>query len=282
MEDNISETTQVSIQTEPSSYSRNQHRSLGNQAFSTHLAEELKPNSVFLNSPVTSIEQPSENKCIVKSRDSLKFTCRKVVVSVPTVLLPKISFRPDLPPAKKLLSESTALGYYAKTIFVFSSPWWREAGLSGILEANHGPICFSRDTCVPALKQFSITCFIVGNRGREWSKLSKLARTKQVTDQFHKMMSAVVETVPEPINIIEQEWIKHEWFLGAPSPVMAPGVLTSEAGLALCEPFKNVHFIGTETSEIWEGYMEGAIRSGERGAAEVVANLKSGVNFEKV
>lgn len=91
--------------------------------------------------------------------------------------------------------------------------------------------------------------------------------------QFNKMMSTVVGTVPEPVNIIEQEWIKHEWFLGAPSPVMAPGVLTSEAGRALCEPFVNVHFVGTETSDVWEGYMEGAVRSGERGAAEVIAKL---------
>ncbi|KAG0647947.1 putative flavin-containing monoamine oxidase B [Hyphodiscus hymeniophilus] len=244
----------------------------GNQTFSIRMAEDLKPNSVLLNSPVTAIEQTSRDKCIVRSRDR-KFTCRKVIVSVPTVLLPKISFIPDLPPAKRLLSESTALGYYAKTIFVFSSPWWRDAGLSGTLQAEHGPLCFSRDTCVPSLDQYSITCFIVGQRGRDWSKLSKLARTAQVLGQFQKMMSSVVEKVPEPINIIEQEWSKHEWFLGAPSPVMAPGVLTSEAGRALREPYQNVHFVGTETSDVWEGYMEGAVRSGERGAAEVVAEL---------
>jgi monoamine oxidase len=87
------------------------------------------------------------------------------------------------------------------------------------------------------------------------------------------MMSSVVETVPEPINIIEQEWVKHEWFLGAPSPVMPPGVLASEAGRALCDPYQNVHFVGTETSDVWEGYMEGAVRTGERGAAEVTAKL---------
>jgi monoamine oxidase len=134
------------------------------QVFSKRLAEELKPSSIFLNSPVTSIEQPSENKCIVKSTDKLRFTCRKVIVSVPTVQLPKISFTPELPPGKKLLSESTALGYYAKTILVFSEPWWHAADLSGNLEAEEGPICFSKDTCVPSLNQYSITCFMVGRR----------------------------------------------------------------------------------------------------------------------
>ena len=34
-----------------------------------------------------------------------------------------------------------------------------------------------------------------------------------------------------------------------------------------------IHWAGTETASQWAGYMEGAIRSGERGAAEVRAAL---------
>lgn len=245
----------------------------GMQSFSKCLVSELKEKSVFLNSPVMSIDQSSEGICTVASRDH-KFSCRKVIIPIPTTLLPKIEFSPDLPPTKKLLSESTVMGYYAKTIFVFAEPWWRSLGLSGNLEASDGPICFSRDTCIFDRKQYSITCFIVGERGRQWSKLSKHDRTAQVHGQFNKMMGSMTESrLPEPINIIEQEWIKHEWFLGAPSPVMVPGFLTSAAGRSLREPYKNLHFVGTETSDVWEGYMEGAVRSGERGAAEVIAQL---------
>lgn len=39
--------------------------------------------------------------------------------------------------------------------------------------------------------------------------------------------------------------------------------------------FGNVHFIGTETSTEWNGYMEGAILSGDRGAQEVIEALGS-------
>jgi monoamine oxidase len=38
-----------------------------------------------------------------------------------------------------------------------------------------------------------------------------------------------------------------------------------------------VHFAGTETAGEWKGYMEGAVRSGERAAAEVVQQLGSGI-----
>ncbi len=49
----------------------------------------------------------------------------------------------------------------------------------------------------------------------------------------------------------------------------------SEVGKALRTPFEAVHFVGTETSFEWKGYMEGAVRSGERGAAEVIKALGS-------
>jgi monoamine oxidase len=35
-----------------------------------------------------------------------------------------------------------------------------------------------------------------------------------------------------------------------------------------------VHFVGTETASEWKGYMEGAVRAGERGAKEVVEALE--------
>ena len=54
-----------------------------------------------------------------------------------------------------------------------------------------------------------------------------------------------------------------------------PGLLT-KAGAALKEPRGNLHFVGTETSDVWSGYMEGAVRSGVRGAKEVVDALQAG------
>jgi monoamine oxidase len=41
-------------------------------------------------------------------------------------------------------------------------------------------------------------------------------------------------------------------------------------GEALREPVGLTHWAGTETAEVWNGYMEGAIRSGERTAREVL------------
>lgn len=53
---------------------------------------------------------------------------------------------------------------------------------------------------------------------------------------------------------------------------MVPGALTS-FGDALRAPFGRVHWAGSETSTFWVGYMDGAVRSGERAAKEVMARL---------
>ena len=85
-----------------------------------------------------------------------------------------------------------------------------------------------------------------------------------------------MEEAYKPIEVFEQEWSKEEYSKGAPCPVSGPGVLSKvggeEAGV-LRQSVRNLHFVGTETSTVWAGYMEGAVRSGVRGAKEVVEAL---------
>ena len=62
---------------------------------------------------------------------------------------------------------------------------------------------------------------------------------------------------------------------GAPAgrpPSPGPGTLT-QFGHALRTPVGRIHWAGTETSDYWQGYMDGAVRSGERVAKEVRAHL---------
>jgi monoamine oxidase len=53
---------------------------------------------------------------------------------------------------------------------------------------------------------------------------------------------------------------------------MPPGVLL-DYGTALRQPVGRIHWAGTETATIWAGYMDGAVRSGERAAREALAAL---------
>jgi monoamine oxidase len=47
----------------------------------------------------------------------------------------------------------------------------------------------------------------------------------------------------------------------------------SDFGAALRAPVGRLHWAGTETAEVFNGYMDGAVRSGESTAAEVAREL---------
>ena len=249
---------------------------MGNQRFSVKLAETMRPGTVHLSAPVKKIQQLGQNSCIVRTATGEAFGCKRVVVSLPTTNYSSIEFDPPLPRVKQQLAESTALGYYSKMDLVFHAPWWREAGFSGVIHSQTGPFTLSYDTCCEEDKQYSISCFLVGELGRQWSKWSAAERKRQVLEQFNTVVEAVRPdlNVPAPIEVIEKEWTKDRWTLGGPCSFMGPGVLTSDAGKALKSSVGNIHFVGTETSVVWKGYMEGAVRSGMRGAEEVIYALR--------
>jgi monoamine oxidase len=73
----------------------------------------------------------------------------------------------------------------------------------------------------------------------------------------------------KPTDFVEQNWTTEEWTRGCPVAYLPPGVLL-DFGPAMRAPCGRVHWAGTETSTYWYGYMDGAVRSGERAAAEVV------------
>ncbi|WP_369792610.1 FAD-dependent oxidoreductase [Williamsia sp. D3] len=68
------------------------------------------------------------------------------------------------------------------------------------------------------------------------------------------------------------KWDLEPWSQGGPVAVSRPGTLT-RYGSSLRAPVGPVHWAGTETSDYWTGYMDGAVRSGERAAREVIAAL---------
>src|SRR3546814_1858434 len=64
-----------------------------------------------------------------------------------------------------------------------------------------------------------------------------------------------------PLEYIEQSWAAEEWTRGCYAGYFPPGVWL-DYGEALRAPIGRLHWAGTETAEIWNGYFDGAVRSG--------------------
>ena len=72
-----------------------------------------------------------------------------------------------------------------------------------------------------------------------------------------------------PAEFIETSWWTEEWSRGCSMAHFTLGTLT-RYGHLLREPFGRVHWAGTETATISHGAIDGAVRSGERVAAEIL------------
>ena len=76
----------------------------------------------------------------------------------------------------------------------------------------------------------------------------------------------------EPFDYLEQNWTEEEYTRGCYGGRLGAGVWT-QYGAALAEPIGRIHWASAETSNVWNGYMDGAVRSGHRAPAEVLAAL---------
>ena len=73
-------------------------------------------------------------------------------------------------------------------------------------------------------------------------------------------------------GFFETFWSGDEWARGCPVGIPSTGALLAY-GPWLRQPAGRIHWAGTETSNYWNGYMDGAVRSGERASGEVLNGL---------
>ncbi len=111
--------------------------------------------------------------------------------------------------------------------------------------------------------------FIEATDARELDSESKADRRRAVIDNFVTFFG---DQAREVRRYLELTWDEEVWTRGCPVSFTPPGVLL-DFGREIRKPVGRIHWAGTETSTFWNGYMDGAVRSGERVAEEVSERL---------
>ncbi len=149
---------------------------------------------------------------------------------------------------------------------VYPTPFWRDTGLTGQAVSDTGPVATTFDNTPEDGAPGVIMGFIGGDDARTWGLRSPAERSAAVLALFANIFGPAAAS---PINFIEHDWSSDPWTRGCPVGFMPPGVL-SMYGPSLRPPIGRIHWAGTETADVWNGYMDGAVRSGQRAASEVL------------
>ncbi|POR36823.1 YjgF/Yer057p/UK114 family [Tolypocladium paradoxum] len=248
----------------------------GTQAFAKGIAACLPSTTVRLSTPVQAIVQDGSQSIRVQAGNAV-YGARKVITTLPGPVLKTISFSPKLPLSKLAWADSLTYGYYTKAMMEFRSPFWVDRNFCGLAQSFVGPASVVRDSCIPGDGKFVLTCFMSGEPGKQWAAFPDRKREQTLLQQLSKLYGKEnIES--EFVAMHTYEWGNDEFSgWGCPCTSLTPGVLDGLGDDMPRDPCGNLHFAGTETAGEWKGYMEGAIRSGERAAAEVIEGLNSGV-----
>jgi monoamine oxidase len=238
----------------------------GAQTVPLRVASELG-NSVLLNAPVRRIDHTSSGATV--HSDGFQVTGKRAIVAVPPTLAGRIFYDPPLPPLRDQLTQRMPEGTLMKFEAVYDNPFWRGKGLTGQVVSEPGPVKVTFDVSPESGSPGIMMGFIGGHEARVWEERSAGDRRAAVLEQFAHFFG---DEALNPRDVVEFNWSTEVWTRGCPVAVLGPGTLT-DFGAALREPVGRIHWAGTETSTYWNGYMDGAVRSGERAAAEALAGL---------
>ncbi|MFE6857728.1 flavin monoamine oxidase family protein [Nocardia sp. NPDC057668] len=228
------------------------------------LAAELG-DRVRLGHGVESIVADGDGVLLRTARGEIR--AEKAIVTVPPPMLERIDFDPALPAAHTDLARNTYMGSVYKAIAVYDRPFWR-TGPGGEFLVLDTPGRAAFDTTPPG-GPGHLCILVPGPEAHRLDDLDDRARRDAV---LRPLALHLGPELLEPVSWHEKSWHRDEFVGGGYFAVPLPGTTVGFPPVT-AEPTGDIHWAGTETAGDHPGYIEGALESGTRAAAEVLRAL---------
>jgi monoamine oxidase len=222
---------------------------------------------VIMHSPVRRIETVKGGVKVTSDRAVVR--AKRVIVAVPPTVAGNIDYRPGLGPLRDELTRRVPQGTLMKVAAVYPKPFWRDKGFTGQGLAPDGFVAATFDDSPPEGDPGVVFGFVGGDKARAFRRLSVAERRTAVLGEFARFWGDEAKNAED---YFETDWTGATWSRGCPVALYGPGAMVAY-GAEVRRPVGRIHWAGTETSNYWAGYMDGAVRSGERAAAEVLDRL---------
>ncbi|MBB3602702.1 monoamine oxidase [Mycolicibacterium sp. BK556] len=235
----------------------------GTQQIALKMAAELG-DRVRLNSVVSRIEWSEDAVAVASSGGVVEG--RRAILAIPPAHRLAIDIAPPPPIGYQQLAQRWPQGALSKAYAAYPRPFWRDKSLSGQALSDQGPVFITFDVS-PGDDGPGVLLGFVDSRG--FDALGPEQRRQAALNGFAALFGPDAQN---PIEYVDHCWGAESFAAGGPTAAVPPGVWT-EFGPLLRKPVGPLHWAGTETADEWTGFLDGAVRAGQRAAAEVAATL---------
>jgi monoamine oxidase len=238
----------------------------GNDRLATALSAALG-SAVKLNTEIVAVSQRGRavRASLKNGRQVAQLSCEYLVFALPATVLRRIPITPALPQQQHDAFVRLKYGRATKTLLQFSRRFWR---IQGRPRAFGSPLPFGAvwDGNEEQRGGPGILNFMAGGSA---SDATRDLFTREGPEALARSLDWLSVRRAELVAARQIAWDDDPWARGGYAffdPAFDPGLRSW-----LARPAGRLFFAGEHTSNKWQGYMNGAIESGRRAAAEVAA-----------
>jgi monoamine oxidase len=228
---------------------------------------------VRMNARVGSIRNEVDEVFVTYEQDGSFQTISAafVVLAIPLPTVRQIEFNPPLPVTHQNLVNEISYGAVTKVLIEYRKRFWKEHGWNGRLSTDQHIVMTWEATSHIDHEHGILTAYTGGDPGRKLSALSDEERIKLAVSVIEKIFpgsSALIE------NTATIAWINEPFTRGS-YMALSPGQVTAH-WQTLFAPAGRLFFAG-EHATLYQGFMEGAVESGQRAAKNII-EIRSSVH----
>ncbi|MBX3062665.1 MAG: FAD-dependent oxidoreductase [Anaerolineae bacterium] len=224
---------------------------------------------VFLEHMLESLKEKSGGGYVLTFQGANKVVeveADDVVLAIPFTMLRNVDIQVELPPQKQQAIQELGYGSNTKLMIGFGTQVWRKGGASGTVFSDL-PFQASWESSRGQGNTFGI---LTSQTGGSAAAAMAQGETKQHAEAF---LNDLMNMFPGAKSAYNAKFERFSWgdnplSLGS-RPTYKPGQYTSFRGVE-GEPVGRIFFAGDHTSVAAQGFLEGAIESGERVVKEIL------------
>ena len=221
---------------------------------------------VRMNAVVTSVKLLGEEVIVTyKQADSFHtISASYAILATPLTTARLIDFEGTLPVTHHAMVHGLSYGSVTKVMIEYKKRFWHDRGWNGRLNTDL-PIVFTWDATSHLEGEHGIlTAYTGGEPGATLTRLSDQERIQTAVNAIESIFPGSSKLIENTQTIA---WRNEAFTLGS-YMAYAPNELTSH-WQALFSPAGRLYFAG-EHATIYQGFMEGAVESGQRAAKSII------------